>query len=582
MRKGEAGHDSANLYGDGGGGPSKEHILTIDYLKYLPTLPPVRVGTVREFFAILEEKGKILPTWDSELYLEKHRGTYTTHGWVKKENRECEGLLFNAELLSSLAALHGKRYPAADLESAWKMLLTNQFHDIVTGTSIADAYEDVRKTYTKIRKTTATLSGNALAGFSMPARKSTKEFHFTLFNPLPWERAEYVELTVKTKEKRFSVRDGLGRTVQHQVIGKGKGMVTLLCYVEEIPSCSTISVSITTTTEKVKPSEPWKVSIRVLETPLYRLRLDTQGHLTSIHSKPLRRELLKKGSRGNVLQAFHDIPQQWEAWDIDAGYESKKADILKFKTARILEHGPLRLTLEVVHRTERGSTITQHMHLYHQSPRIDFKTRVRWNDSQILLKAAFPVNLNPSKATYEIPFGAIQRSAKPRTSEDKAKFEVPAQQWADLSDVKFGVSLLNNCKYGYDIKDGTLRLTLLRSPRFPHPVEPWRQASIQATDQGDHEFTYSLHPHQGDWRKGETVHRARELNHPIVVRVNSLSKGMPPLLTSLPAALCLDAVKRVDGGPEIIVRLHEAHGKSGRPPMSSGCACFLWIRTDLM
>lgn len=569
-------------YGDGGGGPSKEHILTFDYLKYLPTLPAVRIGTAKEFFATLNEKAKVLPTWDSELYLEKHRGTYTTHGWVKKENRECESLLYSAELLSSVAYLNGKRYPATDLEAAWKLLLTNQFHDIVTGTSIADAYDDVRKTYAKIRKTAATLSGNALAGFSRPARKSTKEFHFTLFNPLPWERAEYVEFTVKTKEKRFSVLDGQGRTVQYQLVGKGKGMVSLLCYIEGIPPCSMASISITPTSEKTPASEPWKVSTRVLETPLYRLRMDTQGHLTSIHSRPLRRELLKKGSRGNILQAFHDLPEQWEAWDIEAGYEARKADILKFKSARILEQGPLRLTVEIVHRTDGGSTITQYMQLYHQSPRIDFKNRIKWNDSQILLKAAFPINLRPPEATYEIPFGAIRRSARPRTPEDKAKFEVPAQQWGDLSDAKFGVSLLNDCKYGYDIKDGTLRLTLLRSPRYPHPVEPWRPAPNQVTDQGDHEFTYALHPHQGNWKKGETVRRARELNNPIIVRPNALPKGMPSLFTSLPAALNLDAVKRSDNGQEIIVRLHEAHGESGRHHLDFGYGVDQAFECDLL
>ena len=568
-------------YGDGGGGPAKDHFLAIDYLKNLPTLPPVRVANVREFFATLEEKSKFLPTWESELYLEKHRGTYTTHGWIKKENRECEALLYNAELLSSLATLHGKRYPAGDLEAAWKILLTNQFHDILPGTSIADAYEDVRKTYSRLRKITGTLSGNALAGFCKPAKKSSKQFHFTLFNPLPWERNEYLEFTVKSKEKRFDVKDGNGRTIEYQVIGRAKGDSTLLCYVEGIPSCSSLTINIEPSAAKGEAPEPWKVSTRVIETPIYRLRVDTQGHLTSLHSKPLRRELLKKGARGNVLQAFHDLPQQWEAWDIDANYENKKADILQFKSARILENGPLRLTLESVWRTDR-SRITQFIRLYHRSPRVDFKTLARWSDSQILLKAAFPVNLNPSHATYEIPFGSFERSARPKTPEDKAKFEVPAQQWADLSESKFGVSLLNDSKYGHDIKDGTMRLTLLRSPRYPHPVDPIRHGGAQATDQDDHEFTYALYPHAGDWRKGETVRRARELNNPIVVRGNSISSGMPSLLTSLPAALCLDTVKKADDGPEIIVRLHEAHGVSGRHHLDFGYGIDQAFECDLL
>ncbi len=569
-------------YGDGGGGPSKEQILTIEYLKNLPTLPPQKIGTVQEFFTALEEKSKSLPTWEGELYLEKHRGTYTTHGWVKKENRECETLLFTAELLSTLATLNGKRYPAADLEASWKILLTNQFHDIVTGTSVADAYEDVRKSYMKLRKTSGTLINNALAGFSKPARKSTKEFHFTLFNALPWERNEYVEFTVKSKEKRFVVTDSMGRTVPHQITSRAKGVVTILCYIAGMPPGSTLSIKIMVTEQKSESPEAWKVSTRVMETPLYRMRVDTQGHLTSLHSKVLRRELLKKGGRGNVLQTFHDVPQQWEAWDIDAGFEGKKADILRFKSARILEQGPLRMTLEVVHRTDKGSIITQHMHLYHQSTRIDFRTRVRWWDSQVLLKTAFPVNLNPSHATYEIPFGSLQRSARPRSPEDKAKFEVPALQWADISDAKFGVSLLNDSKYGYDVKDGTLRLTLLRSPRFPHPVEPWRHGSSQATDQGEHVFVYSISPHAGDWRKGETVRRARELNHPLIIREFSQAKEIAPLLTSLPSSLALDAVKRAEEGQEIIVRLHESHGQAGRHHLEFGYGIDQAFECDLL
>jgi alpha-mannosidase len=293
-------------YGDGGGGPSKDHYLAIDFLKNLPSLPPLRIGSAREFFAAIDEKSKALPTWESELYLEKHRGTYTTHGWVKKENRECEALLYNAELLSTIATLHGKRYPAGDLEAAWKLLLTNQFHDILPGTSVADVYEDVRKTYARLRKITATLTGNALAGFCKPAKKSSKEFHFTLFNPLPWERNEYLEFTVRSGEKRFTVRDSMGRTVEHQVTGRAKGSVALLCYVEAIPPCSSLTINITSSADKADAPESWKVSTRVIETPVYRLRVDTQGHLTSLHSKPLRRELLKKGSRHSEIQEHTD------------------------------------------------------------------------------------------------------------------------------------------------------------------------------------------------------------------------------------------------------------------------------------
>ena len=571
-------------FGDGGGGPTKEHIENIRNFRSLPHLPPVQISTAAEFFKILEEKGKELPVWESELYLERHRGTYTTHGWIKKENRECEGLLYNAELLSSLFLLNGgKKYPVSDLERAWKLLLKNQFHDILPGTSIPDAYEEVRKDYATLRNITGEAIRRSLLNFSKPAKKSSKEFRFAFFNPLAWERDAYVEVSFKSKDKRFQVLDGEGNAVAHQILGKNKGTITLLCYFERVGACSTVSLVITPATEK-KEELPvqWKITSRVLETPLYRIRIDTQGNLTSIHDKRLRRELLKKGSRANVIQTFHDTPQQWETWDIDANVENKKADLLRFKLMKVVEQGPLRVTLEVVRRSDRGSLITQHMRLYHKSPNIEFRTRVKWNDSRILVKAAFSFNLNPPAATYEIPFGSIRRSAKPKAPADKAKFEVPALQWADLSDAKFGVSLLNDGKYGYDAREGTIRLTLLRSPHYPHPVDPLKSTSAQVTDQGNQEFTYAIYPHAGDWKRGNSIRRARELNTPLITVPNAVGKPLVPLVTSLPENIVLSSVKKAETRNDLILRFYEGYGEAGKRNLEFGYGIEQAAECDLL
>lgn len=570
-------------YGDGGGGPTREQIHTIALFKSLPAFPSTKISGVKEFFSAAGEQSRDLPVWKSELYLEKHRGTYTTLGRIKRANRELERMLYSAEFLSTLTFLNGgKRYPHADLEQAWKQLLSMQFHDIICGTCVPDVYEDVGRDIERIRAATDLLSRKALAALTKPIRKRAREHQRVFWNTLPWSRNEYVEISVKSKEKYFTVIDSRGKVVEHQLLGRSRGTTALLCFLEDIPPFSSLGVTVTPSAVKPTFSADWKVSSRVIETPVFRLRLDTQGHFTSIHDKRLRRELIKQGSRANVLQTYHDTPQQWEAWDLDAHYEGKRADILAFRSFKVLERGPLRLRLEVIRRSERGSVVTQHISFYHKSPRIDFTTTAKWADPRILLKAAFPLNTSTNQATYEIQFGAIQRPTKPKSAEDKAKFEVPAQQWADLSEQKFGISLLNDSKYGYDARETTLRLTLLRSPRGPHETEPWKLSGQHVQDIGDHWFTYALFPHAGDWRRGETIRRARELNHPLLAYEHALPKAVHPLLASVPPNICVDAVKKAEDNREVIVRLHEAHGESGRSRLEFGYLVEQASECDLM
>jgi alpha-mannosidase len=553
-------------YGDGGGGPIKENLEFAVVLKTMMGLPASQLSTVQEFFKQLTESSANFPTWNNELYLETHRGTYTTRAMMKKENRECEHLLYSSELLSTLAMLYGKnstvrRYPKQKLDDAWKKLLLNQFHDILPGTSIPDVYQDAAQDYRDIRTSCTEIISNCAQGVSQPALKSKTEFHVTLFNSLGWQRNAYSEIVIKTQEKNLSVVDSDGNPVLFQTVQRSPAGHTVLCYVENIPAFGFKHLRILCHGNKPDATEPWTASANKLETPFYRIHLDSKGAFKSLYSKQLRRELFQKGKTGNFFATFRDVPKQWEAWNIDAEYEKHRIDIWKTKQCKIIEHGPYRATIQLELKTENGSLLSQNIYFYHDSPRIDFQTHVRWQEKQVLMKVAFPLNMKISSATYEIQFGAINRSSKPRTDEDIAKFEVPAQQWADMSDAKYGVSLLNDCKYGYSAKENTLLLTLLRSPHGPNPLDPLH-SDEGVIDQGNHSFCYSLFPHSGHWTKGGTVQGAYELNHPVMVFQNIQGVNIPSLLETSKPNIIIDAVKKAEESDAIILRMHEAYGSS--------------------
>lgn len=575
-------------YGDGGGGPTTEQLEAARVLKTIVGLPPSTLSTATQFFKSVEEQAKELETWSDELYLEKHRGTYTTHGWIKKENRQAEVLLYTTELIAVLGALLGKsaasrRYPQQQIEQAWKKLLLNQFHDIVPGTSIGEAYEDVRKDFAAIRSTCQHVQEQVFSSLVEKGgkKKASREFRYSVFNPLSWERSDYIVLEIKSREKSFEVTDGIGKSFEHQALSRRKGVVFLLCYLEKIPPLSFVHLVVTPSSAKPTAPARWKITNHVAETPFYRIRFDSRGQISSLHDKTLRRELITKGGRANHFQAFKDTPKQWDAWDIDPDYASRPVDLLRFERSRIVERGPLRATLRIEYRAESGSRISQDVRLYHKSRRIDFQTSVTWREKQTLLKVAFPLNVKAHTATYEIQFGALQRSTKPTDSRQKAKYEVPALQWADLSEQKFGASLLNDCKYGYDAAQSTLRLTLLRSPYYPHAIEPWRLNDDRLTDQGEHLFTYALYPHPGDWRSGETVRRARELNQPLLI-VPGIAANLPSLVSISSPNVIIDSIKKAEDSDEIIIRLHEAYGQSLKTTLTFGLRADAASECDLL
>jgi alpha-mannosidase len=573
-------------YGDGGGGPAKDHVEAARVLRTIVGLPPSTLSTVQNFFAAAEERSEELATWNDELYLEKHRGTYTTHGWIKRENRRAEEALYLAELLSILGTIHGRtpnsrRYNQNDLESTWKKFLVNQFHDILPGTAIADAYEDTRRDFEAIQSTCERLQQQAVGGLVKREKKRIGSFQFSVFNPLNWKRSDYVVLELKSREKAFVVTDSRGRSVEHQVVHRRNGITRLLCYLEDIPPFSFLGLDVEPGSGAQTSDGGWKISNRVIETPLYRVRLDSKGQISSIHDRASRRELVARNGRANQLQAFKDTPKQWDAWEIDPDYAGKQFDLLRLKSVKVIESGPLRGTLRLEHRSDRGSSVSQEVSFYHKSRRIDFQTRIRWKEAQTLLKVAFPFALRANAATYEIQFGAMQRSTKSSEVHQKAKYEVPAQQWADVSEQKFGVSLLNDCKYGYDAHESTLRLTLLRSPHYPHALDPLRLSDSRVTDQGEHTIGYALYPHPGDWKAGGSVHRAREFNLPLLVHTGA-PESFPPLIQFSSPGILVDSIKKAEDSDDVVFRLHEGHGQATKTTIEFGPKVEQVTECDLM
>jgi alpha-mannosidase len=287
--------------------------------------------------------------------------------------------------------------------------------------------------------------------------------------------------------------------------------------------------------------------------------------------------VLAPGSAGNVLQLFEDLPLNYDAWDIDRYFEDKAWQIDSVESVRVTETGPVRGTVEI-RRSFSRSTIVQRLHVYDAIPRIDFHTEVDWHETHTLLKAAFPVSVNASRATYEIQFGVIDRPTHRNTSWDQAQFEVCAQKWADLSEGDYGVSLLNDCKYGYDVEGNVMRISLLRSPTKPDPL----------TDQGSHEFTYSLMPHPGDWRNGST-RAGYELNYPMTaVRVTGegASDGRLPKEMSLVApdrdGLFVDTVKLAEDDDRLVVRCYEGHNTRGPANLQFGVPAATAREIDLL
>jgi len=539
-------------FGDGGGGVTEEQLEMFRHAEgQFPGLPAVRTGTAEQFFQDIAPAASTLPVWDGELYVETHRGTYTTQSSMKRANRRCELLLREAEIWGTLASVTGaaRDFSAATLRDAWLRLLLHQFHDILPGSSIGMVYREAMPALEDVQAQAARLVDASLA--ALLPMIDTEMRTIAVFNALSWSRQDIITVELPESAALTCVVAPDGRVLPTQMLERGEGTVTLLFPAHGIPplGCAVFGLS----PAAAPPTTGLTVNEQLLENRFFRIELNDDGGIVRLFDKRHDREVLATGAVGNDLQLLQDGPEEEDAWNIHDTLDLRRYPVEGATTIVIRESGPVRGAVRVT-RTHRQTTLVQDIIIYADLPRIDFVTEVDWQERQTLLKVAFPLAIRSTRATYEVQFGAYERPTTRNTSWDQQKFEVPAQRWADLSEAGYGVSLLNDSRYGYDAKENILRLTLLRGTTFPDPE----------ADRGRHAFTYALFPHAGGWSDAETVNRAWELNVPARA---FLTCAQPAHLQSFlmldGVPVIVEALKPAEDGRGFILRLYEPHGGRG-------------------
>lgn len=527
-------------YGDGGGGPTREMLETsVRMEKGVKGIPKVRQEFARTYFDELNERvagNKRLPVWEGELYFEYHRGTLTSMARNKRANRKSELGLMDLELLSVLAA-DDVDYPVKELDAMWKTVLLNQFHDILPGSSIEEVYEVTKAEYDQLAGQLAAMSAQraeAIAGTGEAV---------TIFNTTGKVREDVVNLGALEAEA-IADSDGIVYPVQKTADGSS------IAYVEHLPSKGYRSFDLIRTAgaDNSADQPPFVLhSGRELETPFYRVRLDEQGMFTSIYDKENDREVIQEGKRANLLRMYEDKPIYFDNWDIDIYYTEKFWDVDQVEHMEWTEFGPVRAALEIT-RKASNSTISQKILFYAKSRRIEFVTHVDWKEHQTLLKVHFPVAVHTDEATFDVQFGNLTRKTHQNTSWDVARFESCGQKWMDLSEGHYGVSLLNDCKYGHSVKDSNMALTLIKSGIEPNPV----------TDQEEHTFTYALYPHAEGWRAAGTVEEAYKLNQPLFAQTGTQAGREYSFASVDHSNVVMETIKRAEDGNGTVIRMYES------------------------
>lgn len=553
-------------FGDGGGGVNREMLEYRKRLDKMPGLPNVKTGKASEYFRCLKEKvektDEYVHTWDGELYLEYHRGTYTSQAYTKMMNRKLELLYRETEWLSTVACLTNNDwslYANNEITKGWKTILRNQFHDIIPGSSITEVYEDAKQEYKEAEDIALDIQ-NKLEEIYI----NKDEHTWTIVNNSNWDRNESIDIKC---DEDGSFYDEDGNKLKYQ---RNKDEYTV--EIKNIPALGYKRIILKIDDVQYDNNSVFEYCDGKISTPKYNIEWNEYGQLTSIYDKENKREVLAKGERGNVLQMFEDKPMAHEAWDIDIFYQEKMREVKDLQSVELIEDGNIKAVIRFKYKY-MNTTISQDMIVYANSNRIDFKTNVDWREKKQLLKVAFVVDIRSTMATYDVQFGNVKRPTHWNTSWDRARFESVAQQWVDLSERNYGVSLLNNCKYGHDIKDNVMRLTLLKSATHPDPVQ----------DQGEQNFTYSLLPHSGDFIDGNTVKHAYELNQPLKSIKGMLKSEVKKQLFKFnDANILVDAIKKAEDEDMIIIRFHDYSGSRQNVSIDSDYEITGWMETNLM
>lgn len=512
-------------WGDGGGGTTPEMIECMQFLeKGVKGCAKTKLATATEFFEKLDMNldGKTLPQWVGELYLEFHRGTYTSIAKNKRNNRKAEFALWRSEWASALALLlANKTYPKTEIDACLKSVLTNQFHDILPGSSIKQVYEETDKDYAEVF---AALGGIETSTYQIVA-DSLQESGTVVFNPNSFERNGTIVLD--------------GTTVG----------------VENIPSKGYALLKEFLTSNSIQATE------RSLENACFALKINESGEIVSLHDKRVNREIVAKQGLLNKIVAYEDLPFEFDNWEMKDYYQEKPIAVEKAESICIVNDG-VRKGLKIK-RKYFSSTIEQTIWLYENLDRIDFETKADWHEKHTILRAEFETDILADSATYEIQYGSVKRPSNDNTSWEHAKFETCAHKYVDLSEYSYGVALLNDCKYGHSVRGGKIGLTLLKCGTYPNAD----------ADQGEHLFTYSLMPHTGDYRDAGVIEQAYLLNNPLLV-VKGKGVGKLPTRWSMISVdkknIIIEVVKQSEDGKGIIVRAYESAGGQTKAKFNVG------------
>lgn len=536
-------------YGDGGGGVTKEMLENYNRLqKGIPGCPVTVMSTAKDYFELLEKQvrgNKYLPTWTGELYLEYHRGTYTSMGRNKKYNRQSEFAYQNVELFALMDEkwLNGI-YPKDKIRDAWEVILRNQFHDILPGSSIKEVYDESREEYEAILSLNQELVENSLQ--HLADQINAPKNSLVIFNPNGFTGSGLVSISCPKEYVNPVVYDGKVK-VRSQKTQDGN----IIFLADGVPGKGYKTLYLN---EEAVDAMPMHITETHMENRYFSIDLNKKGYFTSIYDKAAKRNILKPGEYGNVITSFEDRPHNFDAWDLNNYYVEKSWEVDDIEAIEVIEQGPVRATLRIS-RKYLDSYISQDISIYSELPRIDIKNCIDWKEKQIFLKNYFPLDIHTDEATYEIQFGNVKRDTHYNTSWDRARFEVCAHKWIDVAEDSYGVSILSDCKYGYSVHDGIIGLSMIKSGIYPNPD----------ADKEYHEFTYSIYPHSGDWREAGTVAQSYLLNNPFSAVMKEKDGGTLAASQSFVMTDCknvvIETVKKAEEGDEIIIRLYECFNR---------------------
>ncbi len=563
--------------GDHGGGPTRDMLEKASRWQHSPFFPNLNFTSPNSFISDLPHSpNPSLPVWDNELYLELHRGCYTTHADQKQHNRRCEDLLYQTEVFATIAQVTANQpYPKADIDTAWKKLLFNQFHDILPGTSIPEVFTEVNQDWQKVKEIGHRILHESISAITstiiLPPPPFPNAQPILIFNSLSWPHSSLITLPVpestpNTTASHWAIYDENQQLIPCQINPAFSEEQTLyeISFQADLPAigyqCYWMGVSDRPDSNPTASSQSTEnfPENYILENKFLKATIDpNSGHIVHLIEKTTQTEAFS--APGNQLQAFQDKGQYWDAWNIDPDYAAHPLPDPTLHSIQWIEHGPTHQRLRVRYQFQQ-STIEHYYSLEQGTPFLKIETSIDWKETQVLLKANFPLTISSDIATYEIPFGAITRPTNFQTAAEEAKWEVPALRWADLGDQTFGVSILTNCKHGFDASASHLRLTLLKSPIWPDPN----------ADRHLHHFTYAIYPHASTWQTAQTARHAREINiQPIIHQPSSQiptdpnAKSSHSFLSIHNPNLILSALKpSEDNASEFILRCYEAHGKT--------------------